>query len=85
MSKKKGGIKTQDLDNDIEEKSGAIANTQGITSKAKGKSKKKGKGKADFSDSDEGGKGDLKNHLSDDEMVPQPAAKKSQKKGMPRK
>ncbi|KAI8429672.1 hypothetical protein MSG28_000244 [Choristoneura fumiferana] len=85
MSKRKGGVKIQDFDDNIEEKSGVIGNTQGITSKAKGKSKKKSKGKADYSDSDEGGKGDLKNHMSDDEVVPQPAAKKSQKKGKNKK
>ncbi|XP_063393606.1 ATP-binding cassette sub-family F member 1 [Cydia fagiglandana] len=85
MSKKRGGKKNQDFDDDLEEKSTVGNNISEITSKAKGKGKKKAKGKADFSDSDEGGKGDLKGHLSDEEEVRQPAMKKSQKKGKNKK
>ncbi|XP_063633209.1 ATP-binding cassette sub-family F member 1 [Cydia splendana] len=85
MSKKRGGKKNQDFDDDFEEKSTVGNNISEITSKAKGKGKKKAKGKADFSDSDEGGKGDPKGHLSDEEEVRQPAMKKSQKKGKNKK
>lgn len=80
MSKKKGTKKNQDLDVDFEEKR-ALTNDHELTSKSKGKGKKKGKNNAgDWSDSDEGNV-QKKVIVSDDEDVPKPAAKKSQKKG----
>lgn len=80
MSKRKGNKKNQDLDDDFEEKK-TVNDTHEVTSKSKGKGKKKGKGNAgDWSDSDEGDT-QKKVHVSDDEDIPKPAAKKSQKKG----
>lgn len=80
MSKKKGNKKNQDFEDEFDEKKTAN-DTHELTSKSKGKGKKKGKGNAgDWSDSDEG-EVQKKHQASDDEDVPKPAAKKSQKKG----
>ena len=80
MSKKKGNKKNQDFDDDFEEKK-TITNDHEVTSKSKAKGKKKGKSNAgDWSDSDEGNV-QKKVLASDDEDVPKPVAKKSQKKG----
>lgn len=81
MSKKKGNKKIQELNDDVEEKTTVTNDTHEVTSKSKGKGKKKGKGHAgDWSDSD-GGDIPKKVQVSDDEDVPKPASKKSQKKG----
>lgn len=80
MSKKKGNKKNQDFEDDLDEKKTVPSDTHEVTSKSKSKGKKKGKGNAgDWSDSDE----DVAKKMpaSDDEDVPKPAAKKSQKKG----
>lgn len=76
MSKKRGGKKTQNLDDFEDDKSDSV----GITSKpTKAKPAKKGKGKAkndDWSDNEVDVK--LEANISDDEL--QPAAKKGAKK-----
>lgn len=79
MSKKKGNKKNQDFDDDFEEKK--VSNdSHDLTSKSKGKGKKRGKGNAgDWSDSEDDAP--KKTHHSDEEDIPKPAAKKSQKKG----
>lgn len=81
MSKKKGNKKNQDFDDDFEEKKTITNDTHEVTSKNKGKGKKKGKINAgDWSDSEEGD-AQKKVVVSDEDDVPKPAAKKSQKKG----
>ncbi|XP_047033065.1 ATP-binding cassette sub-family F member 1 [Helicoverpa zea] len=85
MSKKKGSKKTQDFDDDFEEKKTLSNDSHEVTSKSKGKGKKKGKSNAgDWSDSEEGDH-QKKVLASDDEDVPKPAAKKSQKKAKNKK
>lgn len=81
MSKKRGNKKNQDFDDDLEEKKTVSNNSHEITSKSTGKSKKKGKGPAgDRSDNDD--EVPRKVHVSDEEDIPKPAIKKSQKKGI---
>lgn len=74
MSKKRGNKKNQDFDDDFDEKK---VDSHDITSK-KGKGKKKGKGD---DDSDEEKAIPTKVHMSDEDDLPKPALKKSQKKG----
>lgn len=77
MSKKKGNKKNFDLEEDFE---GKKNDNVEVTSKTKSKTKKKGKNAGDWSDNEDADVS--KNaHVSDDEDVPKPAAKKSQKKG----
>ncbi|CAH0405829.1 unnamed protein product [Chilo suppressalis] len=82
MSKKKGTKKSQDYEEEFEEKK--VNDTHDITSKTRGKNKKKGKGNAgDWSDSDEGVP--KKSFKAEEDDIPKPAAKKSQKKGKSKK
>lgn len=74
MSKKRGNKKNQDIDDEFEEKK---VDNHDITSK-KGKAKKKGRGD-DWSDDEN--KAPAKVHMSDEEDMPKPVLKKSQKKG----
>lgn len=74
MSKKRGNKKNQDFEDDFEEKK---VDSHDITSK-KGKGKKKGKGD---DRSDEEKEAAAKVHISEEEDLPKPAPKKSQKKG----
>lgn len=80
MSKKRGNKKNQDFDDDIDEKKTVSNDIHEITSKSKGKGKKKGKGPVgDRSDNED--EVPNKAHVSDEEDIPKPAPKKSQKKG----
>lgn len=82
MSKKRG--KKIDVDGELEDNKSVIStDTQDLTSKAKGKGNKKGKGKHVDNSDDEHVKGDhqKKTPVSDEEELPKPTAKKSQKKG----
>ncbi|KAJ0181036.1 hypothetical protein K1T71_003121 [Dendrolimus kikuchii] len=76
MSKKKGHKKNLDIEEDCEDKKN---DTSEVTSKSKLKTKKKGKNTGDWSDTEDV---DVSRnaHVSDDEELSKPAAKKSQKK-----
>lgn len=81
MSKKRGNKKNQDFDDDLDEKKTVASDSHEITSKNRGKGKKKGKGPAgDRSDSED--EVPTKRLASDEEDIPKPAPKKSQKKGI---
>lgn len=77
MSKKRGGKKNQEFDDDFEQKN----ENQEVTSKSKAKSKKKGKGNAGDDYESDDGNTVRKVEVSDEEGVPQPVKNKKQKKG----